>query len=292
MNNLNQILSRFPAEVRPLIEKLPKEIQDAIEEIRIQIQEPIRVRAKNREWLLEQTINKEQFDGILNNLLDYSLYAYEEEIAKGYITIEGGHRVGICGHAVMENGNVRLLNNISSLNIRRSREILGVAEKIYPSILSEPLGIHNSLIVSPPKCGKTTLLRDLIRLLSSRGFRVGVCDERSEIAGMYRGVPSYDLGPRTDVLDGCPKAEGMLMLVRSMAPDIVVTDEIGKAEDIDAIESAIYAGVNIITTIHGKDFKDLEASNLKTLIQKKVFSRILYLSNLPKTGTIREVQYV
>lgn len=292
MNSLNQILSRLPREIGKSIEALPQQIQNTIEEIRIQIHQPVRVRGGLKEFVLEPVISHDTFDTILSTLLDYSIYAYEEEIAKGYITIEGGHRVGLCGRAVMENNKIRLLKDISSLNIRCSKEILGVSDKIISEIRTEIGSIHNTVIVSPPKCGKTTLLRDLVRSLSSSGYRIGVCDERSEIAGMYQGTPSYDLGPRTDVLDGCPKAEGMLMLIRSMSPDILVTDEIGNPEDIKALEAAIYAGVTIITTIHGKDDYDLEASNLYPLIQNGIFRRIIYLSNLPTTGTIREVQYV
>lgn len=292
MNSLNQILSRLPREIRKSIEALPQQMQNKIEEIRIQIHQPIRVRGGMKEFVLEPTISHDTFDTILSTLLDHSIYAYEEEISNGYITIEGGHRVGICGRAVMENNKIRLLKDISSLNIRCSKAILGVSDKIISDIRTEFGGIHNTVIVSPPKCGKTTLIRDLVRSLSNFGYRIGVCDERSEIAGMYQGIPSYDLGPRTDVLDGCPKAEGMLMLIRSMSPDILITDEIGKPEDMKALEAAIYAGVTIITTIHGKDYQDLEASNLYPLIKKGIFRRMIYLSNIPTTGTIREVQYV
>ena len=229
-------------------------------------------------------------DTILNNLLNYSYYAYEEELAKGYITIEGGHRVGVCGRAVLDKGKVCLIKEISSLNIRRSREIIGVADRVIPHILDKNNGLlANTLIVSPPKCGKTTLLRDLVRVLSYKGYKVGLCDERSEIAGSYLGKPSYDLGPRTDVLDGCPKAEGMTMLIRAMSPDVVVTDEIGKTEDVSAIETAVCAGVSILTTIHGKNYDDVIASNIGPLVSKGVFSRIVFLTNDPRTGTIDEV---
>ena len=236
-------------------------------------------------------ITAEVLEVILNNLMNYSIYAYEEELAKGYITIEGGHRVGICGRVVKTENNITLIKDISSLNIRRSREIKGIAEKLKNDI-TDNLGLQNAIIVSSPKCGKTTLLRDIVRMLSYDGYRVGVIDERSEIAGMYRGQPAYDIGPRTDVLDGCPKAEGMLMMIRSMSPDVIVTDEIGKSEDIEAIESALCSGVKVITTIHGNTYEDLIRSRLGPLIESKVFSRIIFLTNTPATGTISEVRYV
>lgn len=295
MNDLKQILSRLPEPVRLPLQELPAEIHKNMEEIRIQIHQPLRVRAGGKELVIRphnQQVNREILDMILNNLLNYSIYAYEEELAKGYITIEGGHRVGVCGRVVTEKGNIRLIKDISSLNIRRSRAIPGVSDCIMKDIYDRETGLQNVIIVSPPKCGKTTLIRDLVRAVSERGLRVGVCDERSEIAGMYQGIPSYDLGPCTDVLDGCIKAEGMLMLIRSMAPDVIVTDEIGRQEDADAIESAVCAGVKILTTIHGSNYEDLLASRIGPLVERGVFKRIVFMSNIPVTGTIREVRYV
>lgn len=293
MNNLDQILNKLPENIRWPILKLPEHVRNNLEEIRMKADGNVRILAENREILVtlrkNALVTREDLDTILNNLLDYSYYAYEEELAKGYITIEGGHRVGICGRAVMAEGRVSLIKEISSLNIRRSREIIGAAEKLFPHVLDKEGPPRNTLIVSPPKCGKTTLLRDLTRMLSYRGFKIGLCDERSEIAGTYRGKPSYDLGPRTDVLDGCPKAEGMAMLIRAMSPDAVVTDEIGKQEDIAAVESALCAGVSILTTIHGSSREDIAASSIGPLVDKGVFSRIVFLTNHPVTGSIREV---
>lgn len=294
MNNLEQILNKLPDNIRGPVMDLPETILNNLEEIRIKAENDIRVLAKNQEIVValkkNALVTRDDLDTILNNLLNYSYYAYEEELAKGYITIEGGHRVGVCGRAVLDKGKVCLIKEISSLNIRRSREIIGVADRVIPHILDKDTGrLANTLIVSPPKCGKTTLLRDIVRVLSYKGYKVGLCDERSEIAGSYLGKPSYDLGPRTDVLDGCPKAEGMTMLIRAMSPDVVVTDEIGRTEDIAAIETAICAGVNILTTIHGKSYDDVIASNIGPLAAKGVFSRLVFLTNDPRTGTIQEV---
>lgn len=296
MNSLEQILKKLPEHIRLPIMELPSNIRAGLEEIRIRACGDVRVLSENHEITVplkkNAVVTREDLDGILNNLLDYSYYAYEEELAKGYITIEGGHRVGVCGRAVLNQGRVSLIKDISSLNLRRSREITGVSEQVLPHILGRDGRIQNTLIISPPKCGKTTLLRDLTRALSCRGFKIGLCDERSEIAGMYRGRPSYDLGPRTDVLDGCPKAQGMAMLIRAMSPDVVVTDEIGKAEDIEAIETAVCAGVSILTTIHGKSREDVLRSNIGQLVEKNVFPCLIFLSAYPKTGTIREVLHV
>lgn len=296
MNNLEQVLNKLPEDIKGPIMDLPQSVRDSLEEVRIRAYGDVRVLSGNQELVVSLKKNvqvtRSDLDEILNNLLDYSYYAYEQELAKGYITIEGGHRVGVCGRAVLDQGRVSLIKEISSLNLRRSREIVGAAERVVSHVLDKKEGVRNTLILSPPKCGKTTLLRDLTRILSYRGYKVGLCDERSELAGMYMGKPSYDLGPRTDILDGCPKAQGMTMLIRAMSPDVIVTDEIGKTEDVQAIEAAVCAGVSILTTIHGRNYDDVLASPIGALATKGVFSRIIILSSSPRTGTISEVLHV
>lgn len=290
---MQKIINKMPVTLRNVLSEIPEDIRNSLEEIRIRINQPVRVISGGRELVLKEcSIDRQTIDNILNNLLDYSIYAHEEDLAKGFITIEGGHRVGVCGRVVTENGGIRLIKEISSLNIRRSRAIRGSSDKVINEIYDPAIGLQNTIIVSPPKCGKTTLVRDIVRAVSERGMRVGVCDERSEIAGMYQGMPSYDLGPRTDVLDGCIKAEGMLMLIRSMSPDVIVTDEIGRSEDIPAIEAATSAGISIITTIHGNSYEDLMASKIGPLVNQGIFKRIIFLSNIPSTGTVREVRHV
>ena len=322
---IDKILIKLPESMRERINKLPKRAMNQLEEIRIRTDTDTLLISGGREYSLRDRdeITAEVLEEILNRLLDYSYYAYEEELARGYITIEGGHRVGICGRVTLENGQVHLIKDVSSLNIRRSREITGASDKILGAVLSPaktpPEGVQNAgdsascgstvisainsknmtnisemvvrntLIISPPKCGKTTILRDLARSLSCRGFRIGICDERSEIAGCYDGKTSSDLGPRTDVLDGCPKAEGILMLIRAMSPDVVLTDEIGKSEDAAAIRSALSAGVKIITTIHGSSFEDAAKSAVGDLITDRVFETLIFLSAQPVTGTVEKI---
>lgn len=327
---IDNILIKLPESMRDRIEKLPAQTLQQLEEIRIRTNTDTLLISGGREYSLRDgdEITAEVLEEILNRLLDYSYYAYEEELSRGYITIEGGHRVGICGRVTLENGQVHLIKDVSSLNIRRSREITGASEKILGAVLSPAkapaesvpnagisagcgddrspapsdlfgvcpsaadygrMVVRNTLIISPPKCGKTTMLRDLARNLSNAGLRIGICDERSEIAGCYDGKTSYDLGPRTDVLDGCPKADGILMLIRAMSPDVVMTDEIGKPEDADAIRSALSAGVKIITTIHGSSFEDAAKSAVGGLITDHVFETLIFLSAQPVTGTVEKI---
>ena len=290
--NCENILRKLPSVIEERIRQLPGSIIECFEEIRLKTFEDTVVISEGREISLHdgKLVTPDLIDETLNRLLDYSYYAYEEELSKGYITIEGGHRVGLCGTVTMKDGKVHLIKYVSSLNIRRSRQIIGVSGKIINSVCDEKRRIiRNTLIISPPKCGKTTILRDLARNLSGRGYRVGICDERSEIAGCYNGKSSFDLGSRTDILDGCPKSEGILMLIRSMSPDVIITDEIGRKEDVGAIDSALCAGVKTITTIHGSSYEDVENSAVGELLKRHVFETLIFLSAEPSMGTVKRI---
>ena len=294
MNSLDKILAKLPIEIGEQIKSLPGHIKRNLEEIRIRNGYNIILYASGKEYELEcrngAKIDNYIINNIFNSFLNYSAYAYQEELTNGYITIEGGHRVGVCGRTVMENGKVKTIKDISSINIRRSREIIGVSDPCMAYLMKNKYQIYNTIIISPPKCGKTTLLRDMIRNFSSMGFQVGVCDERSEISGMYNGLPSYDLGTRTDVLDGCPKEKGMIMLVRSMSPDLIATDEIGKREDCHAIEAAVCAGISLLTTIHGNSYEDVINSGIGELVKKGVFERLIFLTNVPAIGSVSAIR--
>lgn len=294
MNSLDKILVKLPVEIGDQIKGLPGHIKKNLEEIRIRNGHNIVLYASGKEYALEckngTKIDNFIINNIFNSLLNFSAYAYQEELANGYITIEGGHRVGVCGRTVIENGKVKTIKDISSINIRRSREIIGVSDPCMGYLLKGKHQIYNTIIISPPKCGKTTLLRDMVRNFSGMGFQVGVCDERSEISGMYNGQSSYDLGDRTDILDGCPKEKGMIMLIRAMSPDLIATDEIGKREDCHAIEAAVCAGISLLTTIHGSSYEDVISSGIGELVEKGVFERLIFLSNIPAIGSISAIR--
>ncbi len=283
----------LPDTVRNRLAKMSSSEIHRIEEIRLRIGLPVEVVIENRSFFLDegQRFGKEEATILMNRLSMHSLYTLEEEIRRGYITIKGGHRVGIAGKVVLDRGNVKHIRDVASFNIRIARQILGAANGVLP-LLVEKGQVKSTLIISPPQCGKTTLIRDIARQLSygTKGFpgkKVSIVDERSEIAGCVNGIPQKDVGPRTDVMDGCPKAEGMMMMIRSMSPDVIITDEMGRPEDSYAIEEAIHAGIAVITTVHGKNLKDvMRRPVLSRLAQSGVFQRYLILGRQPRVGTI------
>ena len=226
--------------------------------------------------------------GMLDKFANHSLYAFDSEIKKGYITINGGHRVGIGGSVTLEGEDVKTIKHIGSLNIRIARQVIGAADAVLPFILND--GPCNTMFISPPACGKTTILRDTVRQLSLNGYNVAVVDERSEIGGCHMGVAQNDLGPRTDVLGGVPKAVGMMLALRSLAPEVIAVDEIGSEEDAQTIGDMARAGTVMLCTLHGRNIEDLRCRRmLTTLISNKIIRRYIFLGDNPMPGTIVNV---
>lgn len=291
--------------VRETVQKAHLEI-GKLQEIRLGAGRPLTLWYRGREmflteegretleWHRARMVTEQEVRETLEFAGNYSLYAYEDEIRQGYLTLPGGHRIGVAGRAVTEEDRVKTLRHISSLNIRVAHEVRGCADGVLPWLYG-PEGLLHTLLLSPPRCGKTTLLRDLIRQISDgkvgmRGLRVGVVDERSEICGCYLGIPGNDVGLRTDILDGCPKAEGMLMLVRSMAPEVLAVDEIGGAADVAALETALFCGCRILATVHGIDLGDLQQKPLfARLLQEEIFERFVVLDARHGPGTVRKI---
>ena len=288
-----EVLSIFPKEIREIIENLHLS-PDGLQEMRLRSGRPVLIRYRNRELVTGRTVSREQVSEILAYLGGYSLYAYEDEIRQGFLSLPGGHRAGLAGKTVMEAGKVKTIGEISSLNIRFAHQIRGCADPLMPFLWDGERLCH-TLIVSPPGKGKTTLLRDCIRQISDGADRrpgrtVGVVDERSEIAGSFRGVPGNDVGMRTDVLDGCPKAEGMMMLIRSMAPDVVAVDEIGGERDLEALRYAMNCGCVLLATVHGTGMEDLmRKPALKEMIGEKMFERYVFLDAGKNPGRIGQI---
>ncbi len=196
---------------------------------------------------------RDMLNRIFKKACDNSVYAYEEEIRHGFITIDGGHRIGICGKGVVKDGILTYIKDISALNLRISREVPGCAENAVKFICEK--GISNTLIISPPGGGKTTMLRDIARILGKNN-KVGIADERSEICG-----GNFDTGTLSVVMDGVPKVNAIDMMIRSMGLDVVITDEIGSAADAEVIRRAIYSGISVIASIHGFSAADIKEKN-------------------------------
>lgn len=283
--------------MRIFASSIRKEVEDAnlnwkqIQEFRLRIGQPLTVLYQNKEMVFPIVVAHRELQETLDYVSNYSLYAYENEMKQGFITIEGGHRVGMAGQVLLEQGKVKNLKQISSLNIRISHEILNCSDKLFPYITHNKQMYH-TLLISPPRCGKTTLLRDLIRQISDgnrmvKGCTVGVVDERSELAGSYQGIPQNRMGMRTDVLDGCPKAEGMLMLIRSMAPQVIAVDELGAPEDVQALRYAMHCGCKMLATVHGESLEEVSRKPLfEQLVNDQCFERYIVLRNGNRIGEI------
>ena len=265
-----------------------------LQEVRLRIGKPLIIVSDNIEFVLHKTIEKDELMEILEYVSNYSLHALKNELKQGYIKIEGGHRVGMTGQVLIENGEVKNIKHISSMNIRMSHEILNCADVILPYITRNKQ-IYNTLIISPPRCGKTTLLRDLVRQVSDgsrwvKGCTVGVVDERSELGGCYLGVPQNQLGIRTDVLDNCPKSKGMLMLIRSMSPQVIAVDELGSTEDIHALEYAMHCGCKMIATVHATSMDEIRSKPLfEQMVKERRFERYVVLGNQHHIGEINGI---
>jgi len=288
---------------------------DKLQEIRLGAGQPVRLRFAGEEKFLSPGgelcqspeeawhVTERELDGMISHILRYSPYAFENEIRQGFLTVPGGHRIGMAGQVVLnEKGMVRNITHIRFLNIRISHEVTGAADQVM-SFLYEGTRFLNILLVSPPGCGKTTLLRDIIRQVScgnpyGAGRQVGVVDERSEIGGSFMGIPQNDLGIRTDVLDGCPKVQGMMLLMRSMAPEVVAVDEIGGAQDMKAIFQVLQCGSSVAATMHGNSMEDVECrlkagggegEFLSKYRPEELFERFVFLEKKQGKCAVREI---
>ena len=272
---------------------------DEAEEIRLILDKPVFIRYPDGDYYITEkgvlcrdskngvVIRRKHMEELLEKITKSSLYSVKDEIKNGYITIDNGHRIGICGTAVMTDDKVEFIKDISSMNIRLAGEFIGISDALMGDIICD--GIKNTIIISSPGCGKTTLLRDIIRNISDRGYCVGVADERCEIASMKNGISGFNLGGHTSVLDNCPKAYAMTTLLRSMAPDVIATDELGTDSDVEAVGKIINSGVSIIATAHSRDIKQLTDRDVfKRLLP--IFDIAVVLSKREGVGTIEKVE--
>lgn len=305
MEKKDELVKIFSRNIRTVLGRVTVDFED-VQEIRLRVKAPLLMIYKNQEYYLARdgrlnhsqdnayVVTKEEMRETMEYISNYSLYAYEEEIKQGFITIQGGHRIGIAGKTIVDDNGIRSMKYISFINVRLSHQVKGCASGVLPYLYLDGEILH-TLIISPPRCGKTTLLRDLIRQISDGsgqepGMTVGVIDERSEIGACYLGVPQNELGIRTDILDCCPKAKGMLMLIRTMSPRVIAVDEVGSREDLDAMEYVMNCGCKLIATVHGSSVEDIKQKPvLRKLVQERIFERYIVLNNRGQIGHVDQI---
>lgn len=291
--------------LRRALEKVDGGI-NRLEEIRLRAGKPLQVESSQISALVTPDgsftdrkdrallVREEEILRCLQLMGDNSFYTLEEEFKEGFITLPGGHRVGLAGECLVENGRLVRIKKVTSLNFRIARETIGSSRRVIPFLVTGERPLR-TMIIYPPQAGKTTLLRDIIRSLSNgegvpSPVKVGLVDERGEIAGCFRGIPQMDVGLRTDVLSGCPKQDGIFLLLRSMSPQVIATDEIGRPEDLKVIEEILNAGVGFITTAHAWDTKDLTLRpTLGQIWERGLVERVIILSRRYGSGTLEGI---
>ena len=306
-----QVLNYMAGSLRDILGRTPSELKSEVLEIRIRQARPLALvtpagvvfTSPSGQPSVEPQrgykVTAEDCRLTLQVMTRSSVYMVEDKLLQGFLTLPGGHRVGLVGTGYVEQGELQAVRDIGQFNIRIARELPGVATPILPALLDREGRFRSTLIISPPGCGKTTLIRDMARQLSwgNSGYwqrhTVTIVDERSEIAAVWQGVPQTDCGPCTDVLDGYPKTEGIMMAIRALASDVLVTDELGTTADAMAIVEAGAAGIAVLASIHGDSFEDVQKrAGGRILVESGLFKCSVILSRRRGPGTLEKVQYL
>lgn len=299
-----EVLSYLPQKIRTIMAELVSNEWLDIEEVRLRSGLPLTISVWGESCFVTPTggitnhesdaykITAEEVQTAFASVCENSVYAHLGELRFGFITIKGGHRVGVCGKTVCEGGRIKTFSEISSLNFRIAHQIIGLADGVMDTLIKDG-EVLSTLIISPPQMGKTTLLRDITRQISNRGFKCGVADDRGELSAMYGGCPTNSLGAQTDVIDGAPKAEAIEMLIRTMSPRVIISDEIVSERDVSAIRRAAFTGASVIATAHGVSVEEVMRRNvLLPIFKDKVFSQAILLKrdfSTPESVTYTKV---
>lgn len=300
IKNFRKVLLYMPKRIASAIGKISSENISRINEIRLRTNRPISISSFGKNYYVTENggltthktlgiiSRKDDINECFRAICDYSIHSYKNEISEGFITLEGGNRVGMCGTAVLSGQCVETLKYINGLNFRIAGQVVGCSEEICNRLYDT--NIVSLLIIGPPLSGKTTILKDMCRILGEK-YKISVIDERSEISAVYHGVSQNDIGTLTDVFDGYPKGEGITSAIRVMSPEIIICDEIGGKKDCDAILDSVNSGVKFISSVHGSSIEEiLKRSNIAKLISNDIFQYGVLLGSGNRLGEIIEIQ--